>query len=775
MAMLEVVAHLRANADNMVSGFNRAQGAADNFGQSVQRQSGVVRSGFSIMSKAALLGGGAMQTAAMMGAKMGIGFAMANEQAIISFKTLLGSQQKAEAMFKDLQQFAASTPFEFPQLRDAASKLLTTGIAAERVKPLLTAIGDSTAAMGTGAQGIAAATRALQQMNLIGKVTGQDMMQLANAGIPAWATLASAAGMSVAEVKKAVEQGKLDDSVGKLMSGLENYSGEAMGRVKGMMGEQSKTLVGLMSTLKDNINIALGDMMKPATEAIKNAMPAINDAIGATMKSMVGPIGEMVTVFMDGFQQLIPSIGPMMTAVSTIAVALAQAIIPLITQLAQALPALQPLFISIGESIGAMSTVVAPLVSQILVGLVPAVMVVATALQTFTGFVTEHKAALEVLTPVIGGAVAAYLAFKAVGKINALFGSAKQIYGVVAAVLANTGATAAQATASGTAAAASTALMVAQASMAVAAATASGSEAALATALAAQTAATTAATAATASLNTALIANPIGLVIAAIVALAVAFVMMWKKFSWFRDFWKATWNLIIDIVQKALNFILGYYEFFINKAIDYVNLLIKAWNLVSWGDDIQQIDKMNLSLDITGAKIDKAASSAYTLADGLLVAKAAAEGTYESSKQNMSELTALKRTLKLGGTNAPAAGGGGGGGGGGFVRRRRRQRRRRKRGPKAPAFLCAYDRRQAFELASSTMTGSHRRTKGGDESKRGKQEARGKKTGSTFFFSSTNAIFLSSYPPLRSAASNSLSFFRSHSIQETLYCDALSK
>jgi tape measure domain-containing protein len=625
MAMLEVVAHLKANADNMVSGFRQAQGAADNFGQSVQRQSGVVQRGFGIMSKAAIVGGGMMQTAMMMGAKMGIGFAMANEQAIISFKTLLGSQEKAEAMFKDLQEFAASTPFEFPQLRDAASKLLTTGVAAERVKPILTAIGDSTAAMGTGAEGIAAATRALQQMNLVGKVTGQDMMQLANAGIPAWDALAAAAGMSVAEVKKATEKGTLQDSVGLLMSGLENYSGEAMGRVKGMMAEQANTLTGLMSTLKDNINIALGDMMAPATEGIKDAMPAINDAIGKTMSSMAKPIAAMVQVMMDAFQKLIPAIEPMMNAVSTIMVALVSALVPMVAQLATALPSLQPVFVAIGQAIGDLSVVVAPLITQFVTELVPVIGFAATAVSVLTGFIAEHKGALEALTPVVAAAAGAYLAFKAVGKINALFGSAKQIWALVTATLANTAAKGGEAAVTTTAAVAQASLAVAQASAMVAAGGGAAATAAYTAALAAETAATTAAAAAQNGLNVALISNPIGLVIAAVVALVVAVVVMWKKFDWFRRGMKGLWNSIVSIVQIAINLILGYYEFWINAVITGVNLIIKAWNKIPWNKDIEPLNKVNLQLDITGAKVDNikkgiegiegAAASAASAAD----------------------------------------------------------------------------------------------------------------------------------------------------------------
>ena len=153
---------------------------------------------------------------------------------------------------------------------------------------------------------------------------------------------------------------------------------------------------------------------------------------------------------------------------------------------------------------------------------------------------------------------------------------------------------------------------------------------------------------ATRGLNAALISNPIGLVIALVAGLVIGFVMLWKKFEGFRNFWKKTWNIIVEGVELALNGLIKYYQFFINTAIKGVNLLIKAWNAVSWGKDIEAVKELNIQLDFSGAKIDTATKNAYSLADGLLVAKAAAEGTYQSSKSIAAEMAALKGTLKLG-------------------------------------------------------------------------------------------------------------------------------
>lgn len=61
-------------------------------------------------------------------------------------------------------------------------------------------------------------------------------------------------------------------------------------------------------------------------------------------------------------------------------------------------------------------------------------------------------------------------------------------------------------------------------------------------------------------LNTALLANPIGLVVAAIVGLVTAFVMLWNKSEKFREFWLGLWDGIKSAVKGAWDFIEGIFE-----------------------------------------------------------------------------------------------------------------------------------------------------------------------------------------------------------------------
>lgn len=82
-------------------------------------------------------------------------------------------------------------------------------------------------------------------------------------------------------------------------------------------------------------------------------------------------------------------------------------------------------------------------------------------------------------------------------------------------------------------------------------------------------------TAAIGALNAVMLANPIGLIIAAIAAVIALFVLLWNKCDWFRNFWIGLWEGIKSVVsavidwfksipEKVSNFIETIKEFFSN-------------------------------------------------------------------------------------------------------------------------------------------------------------------------------------------------------------------
>lgn len=137
----------------------------------------------------------------------GVKIAKDTEQATIAFQQFLGSGEKAQAFTKDLFAFAAKTPFEFPGLRDAAVKLLGVGVAGENIIPILRGVGDSAAAVGVGTEGVERITRALTQTIGKGKVQTEELMQIAETGVPIFDLLAKSLGVNREELDGLVRGG----------------------------------------------------------------------------------------------------------------------------------------------------------------------------------------------------------------------------------------------------------------------------------------------------------------------------------------------------------------------------------------------------------------------------------------------------------------------------------------------------------------------------------------------------------------------------------------
>lgn len=209
--------------------------------------------------------------------------ASAAETTEISFTTMLGSEEAALSMMEELADFAAHTPFELSGLQTATRQLLAYGFTADDVIPMLTAVGDATAALGTGQAGIESVTRALGQMQTRGKVSAEEMLQLTEAGIPAWEYLAEAIGTDTAGAMDAVTEGAVsaNEGIQAIVSGMENDFG-------GMMEEQSKTVEGLFSNLSDAIEQPLMKLRESdAYERFADSLEDVVDAAGPFVESLL--------------------------------------------------------------------------------------------------------------------------------------------------------------------------------------------------------------------------------------------------------------------------------------------------------------------------------------------------------------------------------------------------------------------------------------------------------------------------------------------------------
>lgn len=230
------------------------------------------------ISKGLLNVGKVAGTALAAAGAVGIKTASDNEQAAISFTTMLGSAQKADRFLRDMKKFAAETPFEMQDLQSASSSLISVGVETSKVLPIMRTLGDVTSGMGTGSEGIKRATVALQQMNAAQRITGEDLNQLRDAGIPVYDLLAASTGKSKAEVVKLAQAGKLGKrELDALMKGLE--TGKGLEKFSGLMEKQSASLAGMMSNLKDTFSQGMADLIEPAMPALKSGVAKVNETL----------------------------------------------------------------------------------------------------------------------------------------------------------------------------------------------------------------------------------------------------------------------------------------------------------------------------------------------------------------------------------------------------------------------------------------------------------------------------------------------------------------
>lgn len=203
------------------------------------------------------------------------------QQVQAAMTNMLGSAERAKNLLGQLQDFAAKTPFEFNDVAAASQKFLAFGFTAEQIIPTLKAVGDAAAGVGLGKEGIDRITLALGQMAAKSKVQSDEMLQLTEAGIPAWQMLADKIGTSVPQAMDMVSKGAVD-----AQTGLQALVGGMEAKFGGMMDQQAQTITGTWSNMMDGLSqsaIAVGQQISDALN-----LPNLFSSLGDSLQQFAG-------------------------------------------------------------------------------------------------------------------------------------------------------------------------------------------------------------------------------------------------------------------------------------------------------------------------------------------------------------------------------------------------------------------------------------------------------------------------------------------------------
>jgi len=175
------------------------------------------------------------------------------EQTRIKYGVLLGSVDKGNKMISKLNKFANATPFENADLQKNAELLLNFGISGKKILPTLKMLGDVS---GGNKDKFNSLSLAYAQMQSTGKLMGQDLNQMINAGFNPLLVISKKTGVSMGVLKDQMSKGQISS---KMIEDAFKSATSKGGLFNGMMEKISKSGLGLLSTASGKLKAKLAD------------------------------------------------------------------------------------------------------------------------------------------------------------------------------------------------------------------------------------------------------------------------------------------------------------------------------------------------------------------------------------------------------------------------------------------------------------------------------------------------------------------------------------
>jgi len=243
----------------------------------------------------------------------------------IQLEILTGSAEKGKNLFQELSKYSAETPFELPEIVTATRTLLGSNIALQDVVATTKMLGDVSA--GSGAN-LAQLAVVYGQVAGATKLQGQDAAQFISNGIPIWALLQKTTGKSIAQLKKMGSDSEISFN---LVNQALAQATQKTGMYFQATDKLSKSLNGMFSTLKDNINLAFAELGTEIVKVVdlKNLITEISVVANNITQAFKGLSPEMKQFIVYGgmfLTALLPiglALGGFLVALKQIAVVIA--------------------------------------------------------------------------------------------------------------------------------------------------------------------------------------------------------------------------------------------------------------------------------------------------------------------------------------------------------------------------------------------------------------------------------------------------------------------
>ncbi len=208
-----------------------------------------------------------------------------------SFEVLLGSKEKSDAYMIEIKDFALKSPLSVSDVSKAAQTLLGFNIEADRTIPIIKQLGDIS--MGDSGR-FGSLTLAFAQMSAAGKLMGQDLLQMINAGFNPLMYISEKTGKSIAVLRKEMENGAISS---KMVADAFDSATKQGGKFYGMTDKVSQGVQAarnqLQGAIMDSAN-AFGEENQKMIVGSYNAAQFLvenYDHLGRVLVGLIGTYG----------------------------------------------------------------------------------------------------------------------------------------------------------------------------------------------------------------------------------------------------------------------------------------------------------------------------------------------------------------------------------------------------------------------------------------------------------------------------------------------------
>lgn len=215
-----------------------------------------------------------------------------------AIETLLGNKEKANALMSQVREFAKISLLEFSDVTAATQMMLGFNIEAEKVPRYLQAIGD--VSMGN-TQKFNSMTLAFSQMSAAGKLMGQDLNQMINAGFNPLQIMSEKTGKSIATLKDEMSKGAIS---AEMVQQAFIDATSAGGRFYQMSENASKEINGQLSMMQDAMDSVLNELGEKSEGVIMDGIQMTTslienyETVGKILAGLVVTYGAYRTAVM---------------------------------------------------------------------------------------------------------------------------------------------------------------------------------------------------------------------------------------------------------------------------------------------------------------------------------------------------------------------------------------------------------------------------------------------------------------------------------------------